>query len=158
MDFAQEILMKKQVDYMWEIIRKNGVSFIFMICFLLLLLLLLLLFDVVSFFLGSFFVIVILCFVFLVVLFFWFFTLRKVHLTLLRMGFFGVFKASLPIICHTYPTMMKLCTVIPYLKKIQKHINHVTQPVISADISIFLPKIIKFCYIKKYRCGLRFDT
>ena len=133
MDCVQEILMKKQVDYMWEIIRKNGMVLIF-------------------------FVIVILCFVFLVVLFFWFFTLRKVHLTLLRMGFFGVFKASLPIICHTYPTMIKLCTVIPYLKKIQKHINHVTQPVISADISIFLPKIIKFCYIKKYRCGLRFDT
>ena len=27
---------------------------------------------------------------------------------------------SLPKICHTYPTMMKLGTVIPYLKKIQK--------------------------------------
>ena len=27
---------------------------------------------------------------------------------------------SLPKICHTYPTMMKLRTVIPYLKKIQK--------------------------------------
>ena len=29
-------------------------------------------------------------------------------------------KASLPKICHTYPTMMKPSTVIPYLKKIQK--------------------------------------
>ena len=29
-------------------------------------------------------------------------------------------KAPLPKICHTYPTMMKLGTVIPYLKKIQK--------------------------------------
>ena len=28
-------------------------------------------------------------------------------------------KAPLPKICHTYPTMMKLCTAIPYLKKIQ---------------------------------------
>ena len=27
---------------------------------------------------------------------------------------------GLPKICHTYPTMMKLGTVIPYLKKIQK--------------------------------------
>ena len=27
---------------------------------------------------------------------------------------------SLPKICHTYPTMIKLGTVIPYLKKIQK--------------------------------------
>ena len=29
-------------------------------------------------------------------------------------------KSPLPKICHTYPTMMKLGTVIPYLKKIQK--------------------------------------
>ena len=29
-------------------------------------------------------------------------------------------KAPLPKICHTYPAMMKLGTVIPYLKKIQK--------------------------------------
>ena len=31
-------------------------------------------------------------------------------------------KAPLPKICHIYPTMMKLGTVIPYLKKIQKNI------------------------------------
>ena len=29
-------------------------------------------------------------------------------------------KAPVPKICHTYPTMMKLGTVITYLKKIQK--------------------------------------
>ena len=29
-------------------------------------------------------------------------------------------KVPLPKICHTYPIMMKLDTVIPYLKKIQK--------------------------------------
>ena len=29
-------------------------------------------------------------------------------------------KAPLPKVCHTCPTMMKLGTVIPYLKKIQK--------------------------------------
>ena len=29
-------------------------------------------------------------------------------------------KAPLPKICHRYPAMMKLGTVIPYLKKIQK--------------------------------------
>ena len=29
-------------------------------------------------------------------------------------------KDPLPKICRTYPTMMKLGTVIPYLKKIQK--------------------------------------
>ena len=52
-------------------------------------------------------------------------------LTLFRMGFFGVthgyrggggagLLAPLPKICFTYPTMMKLGTVIPYLRKIQK--------------------------------------
>ena len=37
-----------------------------------------------------------------------------------RMGGGGREKAPLPKICHTYPTVMKLGTVIPYLKKIQK--------------------------------------
>ena len=32
----------------------------------------------------------------------------------------GAKSSPLPKICHTYPTMMKLGTVIPYLKKIQK--------------------------------------
>ena len=49
-------------------------------------------------------------------------------LTLFRMGFFkaahgwkvGAKKVPLPKIYHTYPTMMKLGTVIPYPKKIQK--------------------------------------
>ena len=49
-------------------------------------------------------------------------------LTLFRMGIFeavhgsgdGCKKAPLSKICHTYPTMIKLGTVIPYLKKIQK--------------------------------------
>ena len=50
-------------------------------------------------------------------------------LTLIRMGFFGTAhgsgggggkKTPLPKICHTYPTMMRLGTVIPYLKKFQK--------------------------------------
>ena len=44
------------------------------------------------------------------------------------MGFSGLLtdrggggkKTLLPKICHTYPTTMKLGTVIPYLKKIQK--------------------------------------
>ena len=42
------------------------------------------------------------------------------------MGIFGAAhrwsggKTPLPKICHIYPTMMKLGTVIPYLKKIQK--------------------------------------
>ena len=32
----------------------------------------------------------------------------------------------LPKICHTNPTIMNIGTVIPYLKKIQKYVNHVT--------------------------------
>ena len=31
----------------------------------------------------------------------------------------GAKRPPLPKICHTYPTMIKLCTVTPYLKKIQ---------------------------------------
>ena len=50
-------------------------------------------------------------------------------LTLFRMGFFGAahglggglaFWPPLPKICHTYPTVMKLGTVTPYRRKIQK--------------------------------------
>ena len=53
----------------------------------------------------------------------------QVYLTLFRMGFSGLHtdgggegqKAPPPPkICHIYPTLMKLRTVIPYLKKIQK--------------------------------------
>ena len=51
------------------------------------------------------------------------------YLTLFRMGIFGAThgwgggggrKIPLPKICHTYPTMIKLGAVIPYLKVIQK--------------------------------------
>ena len=48
-------------------------------------------------------------------------------------------------ICHTYPTKMKLGTVIPCLKKIQKYIINVTQPLSSADINIFSLETSKFC-------------
>ena len=44
-------------------------------------------------------------------------------LTLFRMGCFGAahrWSGFLPKICQTYPAMMKLGPVIPYLKKIQK--------------------------------------
>ena len=64
----------------------------------------------------------------------------------------------LPKICHTYHIMMKLGTVIPYPKKIQKYMNHVTHPLSSADITIFSPEIKKFHYTKNYRHRLYFDT
>ena len=57
----------------------------------------------------------------------------KVILTLFRMGIFGAAHRwegggqkgppTHPKKSHTYPTMMKLCTVILYLKKIQKNIR-----------------------------------
>ena len=79
------------------------------------------------------------------------------------MGFFGGAHGwegplwpPLPKIPHTYPTMMKLDTVIPYLRKIQKMYNHVTHPLNSADISIFSAEISKFCYIKKDTYRLEF--
>ena len=40
-------------------------------------------------------------------------------------------------ICPIYATMMKLGTVIPYLLRSKKYINHVPHPSISANISIF---------------------
>ena len=41
-------------------------------------------------------------------------------LTLFMMCLFGADHGRAPKICHTYPTKMKLDTVIPYLKKIQR--------------------------------------
>ena len=56
-------------------------------------------------------------------------------LTLLRMGLFEVAhgwgeikKAPLPKICPSYSTMIKLGTVIPYLKKIQKIYKSLEKP------------------------------
>ena len=68
------------------------------------------------------------------------------------MGFFGAThgcmdkKAPLSKICHTYPTLLKLGAVIPYLKNIEKaHKSRDTLEFLSfADISIFSPKISNF--------------
>ena len=84
------------------------------------------------------------------------FSLFSWVLTLFRMGLLGAAhglgakRLPLPKICHTYPTMIKLGIVISYLKKSQKGKNHVTQPLNSTDISIFLPEINNFCHIKNY--------
>ena len=77
------------------------------------------------------------------------------------MDFFGAADGKsppLPKICHIYPTMMKIGTVIPSLKKIQEYINHVAHSMNPADISNFSTEISKFCYIKKYMYRLHFDT
>ena len=71
----------------------------------------------------------------------------------------GAKRLPLPKISDTYPTMMKHGTVIPYLRRSKKYLNHVTQtPLSSADISIFSPEISKFCYIKKHRYRLHFNA
>ena len=43
-------------------------------------------------------------------------------------------------------------------RRSKKYMNHVEHLLSSADISIFSPEIRKFCYIKKYRYRLYFDT
>ena len=70
----------------------------------------------------------------------------------------GAKRSPLPKICHTCPTMMKRDKFVPYLKKIQKYIRHVTHIASSADISIFSPEISNFCYINKHMYRLYFDT
>ena len=53
--------------------------------------------------------------------------------------------------------MMKLGTVIPYLKIIKKIWKTREQPLRSVDISSFSSKISNFCYIKKCRYRLHFN-
>ena len=64
----------------------------------------------------------------------------------------------LPKICHTYPTMIKLATIIPYLKKIQKIYEWRDTPPEFCWHQHFSLEISKFCYIKKYKYRLYFDT
>ena len=56
----------------------------------------------------------------------------------------------LPKIGYRYPTMIKLGTVIPYKKKIEKIYKRRENPLRSADISIFSTEISNFCYIGIY--------
>ena len=73
-------------------------------------------------------------------------------LTLFRMSLFWVAhrwgsKKALPFLKSVTlmnPALMKLGTVTPYLKKIQKYINHVTHCLSSADISIFHQNLATF--------------
>ena len=82
------------------------------------------------------------------------------------MGFFGTangwvgggWPPPLPKICYIYPTMMKLDTVIPYLEKTQKLYEWRDTPTEFCWFQHFLPEISKFCYIKKYKYRLHFDT
>ena len=52
-------------------------------------------------------------------------------------GFWGKKAPQLPKICHTYPTMMKLYTVVLTQERSKKYIDHVTHHLSSADINHF---------------------
>ena len=66
-------------------------------------------------------------------------------------------KTPLPKICYTYPTLMKLVTVIPHLKRIQKiYESRDTLPEFCLH-QHFSPEISKLRYVKKYRYRLHFD-
>ena len=91
---------------------------------------------------------------------------KYIRLTLFRMGIVGAAHGwgggekmpSLPKIYHRYPAMMKLGTVIPYQKKIQKIYESRDAPPAFCPHQHFLPEIRKFSYIKKYIYSLHFDT
>ena len=54
--------------------------------------------------------------------------------------------------------MMKLDKVMPYLKQIQKYKNHKIHFFSTADITIYSAEITNFCYTKKYRYRLHFNS
>ena len=74
------------------------------------------------------------------------------------MGGGGLFRSPLLKIRHKNPTMMKLGTVIPYLRKIQKMYKSRGAPLKFCSHKHFSPEITKFCYIKKSTHRLDFDT
>ena len=85
--------------------------------------------------------------------------------TLFRMSLFGVAhgcwrQKARPRskFFHTYPTMMKLGTVIPYLKKIQEIYDSHDTPLKFCQHQHFFTGITKFCYIKKHRYKFHFHT
>ena len=94
----------------------------------------------------------------------------NLHRIIFRMTFFGTAQVQeegskshpppLPARSKnlSYISLMKLGTVGTYLEKIQKYVNHVIHPMSSADTSIFQLEISNFCYIKKYRYRLQFNT
>ena len=67
-------------------------------------------------------------------------------------------KVPLPKICHTYPTIMILGTVVPYLKEDKRNIWMTWHTPAFCWNQHFSLEIGKFCYIKKYRYRLHFGT
>ena len=84
--------------------------------------------------------------------------LQYAFLVLFRIGLFGAAHGwgeqkgpPIPNICHTYPTKMKLGTVIPYLKKIQKIYESRDTLLEFCWHQHFSLEISKFCCIRKYK-------
>ena len=69
-----------------------------------------------------------------------------------------VLKSPLSKICQIYHAMIKLGTVTPYVKKIQKIHKSCDTPLELCCYQHFLLNISNFCYIKKYRYRLHFKT
>ena len=75
---------------------------------------------------------------------------KEIFLILFSMDFLGLLTDGGVGAFWPSSLMMRLGTVIPYLRKTQKiYINHVTHPLSSAGIRIYSPEISKFYYIKK---------
>ena len=88
-------------------------------------------------------------------------------LALLTMGHYlggssrigGTKKAAFPKICKYVLHILQqwhLAQLCVTQRKFKKYINHMTHHLSYAD-SVFLPKINKFCYTKKYRYTLHFN-
>ena len=66
----------------------------------------------------------------------------------------GTKNVPLPKICHTYHAVMKLGTVMHYLKKVQKYLSHVTHPLSCGDTSFFHRKSENFAASENTDIGL----
>ena len=88
----------------------------------------------------------------------------KILLNLLRIGIFDAAqgcveqKGSLPKICHTYLTVMKLGTVIPYLKKTQKRYESRDTPLDLCWNQLFYCKVANFAISEKIAFWCIFET
>ena len=71
-------------------------------------------------------------------------------------GWEGSKKAPLLKTCQPYPTMIKLGTVIPYLKKNQNISRRTSQRLVSS--ASFSPEISKISYIKKDRYRVHYNA
>ena len=77
---------------------------------------------------------------------------------LLTDGGEGAERLPLPKICHAYLTMVKLDTVIPYLREIQKICESRDTRLEFCRYQHFLAGNSQFYDVEKYRQRFHFDT